>query len=97
MVTKLVNVRLPEQLYKEGKEIVEQGSYANFQELMKDAIRHTIKDINVDKTLINLEKSFGSTRNKKKKAFTSEIKDQIAEKLAKNIDKQKELFKRAGL
>lgn len=97
MATKLVNVRLPEQLYKEGKDIVERGSYANFQELVKDALRHTIRDIKVDKALVNLQESFGSTRGKKRKPFTPEIKDQIAEKLARNLSKQKELFERVGL
>jgi len=92
MTTKLVNVRMPENLYHEGKEAVEEGGYANFQELIKDAVRHQIKEIKKDQALINLEKSFGSTKGKKKKPFTPKIKNRIAEEHTEK--RAKELFKR---
>lgn len=44
-----------------------------------------------------LDLAFGSMRGKKRKPFTSEIKDQIAEKLVRDLRKQKELFEHAGL
>ena len=97
MATKLVNVRLPEQLYDEGKEVVETAGYANFQELVKDSLRHTIQATKKDQAFINLQRSFGSTKGKVHKTFTAELKNQIAEELAKNLGKQKELFQRAGL
>lgn len=97
METKLINVRLPEELYKEGKDIVKRGGYANFQELIKDSVRHQINEIKKDRALINLEKSFGSTKGKVRKPFTKEVKDKIAEELVLNLDKQKELFRRVGL
>lgn len=48
----------------------------------------TIQEIKKDQSLINLEKSFGSTKGKVKKLFNSKIKNKIAEKLIKNLDKQ---------
>ncbi len=97
METKLVNVRLPKNLYKEGKDIVEKGGYANFQELIKDSVRHQINQIKKDKALLNLEKGFGSTKGKVRKPFTKEIKERLAEELVSNLDKQEGLFKRVGL
>jgi len=97
MNTKLVNVRLPEQLYNEGKEVVETAGYANFQELVKDSLRHTIQEIKKDQALIQLQNSFCSTKGKERKPFTAEMKDKIAEELVKNLGKQKEAFNRAGL
>ncbi len=78
MKTKLVNVRLPEKLFEEGKEICK-GEYANFQEFIKDSIRHAVLEIKKQRALFNLRKSFGSTKNKKRKLFTKEIKERIAE------------------
>lgn len=40
------------------------------------------------RTLINLKKSFGSTKGKVKKHFNSKIKDKIAKELTDNLDKQ---------
>lgn len=97
METKLINVRLPEKLYEEGKDIVKQGSYSNFQEFIKDSIRHNINQLKKDKALLNLEKSFGSTKGKVRKPFTKEIKNKIAEELVKDLSNHKELFKRVGL
>ncbi|MBI4450717.1 hypothetical protein HY642_01965, partial [Candidatus Woesearchaeota archaeon] len=74
MTTKLVNVRMPEQLYAEGQEVVETAGYANFQELVKDALRHTIQEVKKDQALISLQETFGSTKGKKRKPFTTEIK-----------------------
>lgn len=95
MNTKLVNIRLPEQLYAEGKELVEIAGYANFQELLKDSLRHSIQEIKKDQAFVNLQKLFGSTKGKERKLFTSEIKNKLTEELVKNIGKQKILFKRA--
>lgn len=97
MHTKLVNVRLPEQLYSEGKDIVETEGYANFQEFVKDSLRHAINEIKKDQALANLQKSFGSTKGKERKPFTQDIKEQLAEEIVKNLGKQNSLFKRAGL
>lgn len=97
MSTKLVNVRLPEQLYKQGREVVDSAGYANFQELVKDSLRHTIHDIKKDQAILKLQKSFGSTHGKKRKLFTPEVKNMIAEELAKNLNQQKELFRKVGL
>ncbi|MBW2986098.1 ribbon-helix-helix domain-containing protein [Candidatus Woesearchaeota archaeon] len=97
METKLINVRLPKKLYREGKELVEQDGFANFQEFIKDAIRHSVQERKKDQAFINLYKNLGSTKGKERKIFTKEVKDKLAEELIKNLDKQKELFNRAGL
>jgi len=97
MVTKLVNVRFPEQLYEEGKEIVEEAGYANFQELVKDALRHTIIGIKKDKALIALQQTFGSTKNKTKEPLTSAVKNKIAEELVQNLSRQNDIFRKVGL
>jgi len=95
MHTKLVNVRLPERLYKKGKETVEEAGYANFQELIKDSIRQRITEIKKDKALLNLERSFGSTKGKKRIPFTKEIKNRIAE--AHTEERGRKLMKMVGL
>ena len=97
MKTKLVNVRFPLELYMTGMDAVAEGSYANFQEFIKDAVRHSVQESKRDQALFNLCKNFGSTKGKARKPFTKEIKEQIAEGFAKQIGKQKELFKRANL
>jgi len=48
-----------------------------------------------ESALTALQQSLGSS--KKRKPFTAEAKEAIAEELVKNIDRQKEVFKRAGL
>ena len=88
MITKLVNVRFPEQLYAEGKQIVETAGYANFQELVKDSLRQTIQKIKKDQALINLQRLFGSTAGKKRKLFTQEMKNKLAEELTVDLAKQ---------
>ena len=97
MKTKLVNVRLPLKLYSLCMGIVAEEGYANFQEFIKDAVRHSVQESRKDKALISLEKNFGSTKGKKRKPFTKEMKNKIAEEFAKNLAKQEELFRRAGL
>ncbi len=47
--------------------------------------------------LTALQKSFGNSKGKKRKPFTAEAKEAIAEELVKNLGRQKEVFKRAGL
>lgn len=95
MNTKLINVRLPENLYEEGKEVVEEAGYANFQEFIKDSIRSKITEVKKDKALINLEKSFGSTKGKIRKPFTKEIKDKLA---GEHTPKRaRELMEKVGL
>ncbi len=94
METKLVNVRLPKKLYREGKEVVEIGGFANFQEFIKDAIRHSVRENKKDQALINLYKNFGSTKGKKRKPFTKEIKDKIA--LEHTPERAREIMKRFG-
>ena len=97
MRTQLVNVRLPKKLYQEGKELVEDEGYANFQEFIKDSIRHAIYEIKKQKALLDLEKNFGIAKNRKIKHLTQEDKEKIAEELAANLENQKEIFKKVGL
>lgn len=78
METKLVNVRLPEQLYEEGKEAVTMGGFANFQEFIKDAIRHRLEEVKRQRALAWLRENFGSTKNKVKKPFTKGIREKLA-------------------
>lgn len=95
MATKLVNVRIPDNLYSEGKQVVEEAGYANYQEFIKDSIRSKISEIKKDKALINLEKSFESTKGKKRKPLTKEIKDKIAREHTPR--RARELMKKVGL
>jgi|GEM_PF-2509074 len=88
MITKLVNVRLPETLYATAKNLLDVGGYANFQELMKDALRRTVQEIQKNQALLVLEKNYGSMRSKSMKPFTKEIRDQIAERLAERVEKE---------
>ena len=97
MKTKLVNVRMPETLFKEGKKAVEDGGFSNFQELIKDAVRNKVKEVKKEQWLINLEKNFGSTKNRPKKPLTREVKEKLALELMNNPKRQKELFKMVGL
>ncbi|KYK24977.1 hypothetical protein AYK26_07920 [Euryarchaeota archaeon SM23-78] len=97
MATKLVNVRLPEALYKEGKKLTKSKGYANFQEFIKDSIRHQIANLKKESWEHTLNKLYGSTKGKKHKPFTRKVRDKIAEEHFKNLDKQEALFKEFGL
>jgi Arc/MetJ-type ribon-helix-helix transcriptional regulator len=97
METKLVNVRLSEELFLEGKKIVKIGGFTNFQELIRDAIRHRIEELRRELAIIDLKKNLGSAKHKPIKELTREEKDAIAEELARNPAQQKELFRRVGL
>ncbi|MBW2990093.1 ribbon-helix-helix domain-containing protein [Candidatus Woesearchaeota archaeon] len=97
MATKLVNVRLPETLIREGKKLTKSKGYANFQEFIKDSIRHQIAYLKKESWEHTLNRLYGSTKGKKHKPFTKEIRNKIAEEFSKNLDKQDELFKKFGL
>lgn len=97
MKTKLVNVRMPEKLFNEGKNAVEEGCFSNFQELIKEAVRDKVNEVKKEQWLINLEKNFGSTKNMLKKPLAKEIKEKITNKILNNLDKQDEIFKKFGL
>ncbi len=98
METKLVNVRLSAELFLEGKKIVETGGFTNFQELIRDAIRHRIAELKKEREdIIFLRKLFGSAKHKSIRELIREEKDAIAEELARNPAKQKEIFKKIGL
>lgn len=97
MKTKLVNVRMPEKLFNEGKNAVEEGCFSNFQELIKEAVRDKVNEVKKEQWLINLEKNFGSTKNMPKKPLTKEIKEKIALDIMNNPQKQKEIARRFGL
>ncbi len=96
MVTKLVNVRLPMQLYTEGKEVVESEGYANFQDFLRDALRHFVQEIHKKRALRTLDKTFGCMKGQIKQ-LTREEKEKAAEEFVANLDKQDELLKRFGL
>ncbi len=95
MANKLVNVRIPENLYNESRELVENSGYSNLQEFIKDAIRNKVNQVKKDQVLINLEKNFGITKNKTKKPFTKEIKEKIA--LNHNANRANEVMKMFNL
>ena len=95
MANKLINVRIPENLYNESKELVENSGYSNLQEFIKDAIRNKVIQVKKDQTLINLEKNFGITKNKIKKPFNKEVKEKIA--LNHNAKRAKEVMKMFNL
>ncbi len=97
MKTRLVNVRLPESLYAEGKQLTESAGYANFQEFIKDSIRHNIAELKKEKWEHTLKALYGSTKGKKHKPFTTKIRNRIAEEHFKHLDKQKDILRRAGL
>lgn len=97
MPNKLVNVRLPEKLFKEGKRLTKSNGYANFQEFIKDSIRHQIAHLKKENWEHTLNRLYGSTKGKKHKPFTRKIRNQIAEEFSRNLDKQDELFKKFGL
>jgi len=98
METKLVNVRLSEELFLEGKEIVKTSGFSNFQELIRDAIRRRIEELKKQRDdVIFLRKLLGSAKHKPMRELTREEKDAITEELAKNPAKQKEIFKKIGL
>ncbi len=97
METKLVNVRLPEELYYKGKELVKKEGFSNFQELIKEAVRRHIEESENKKFLEYLTKGLGSAKDKPDVPFTKEIREQIALDLLNNLSKQKETFKKFGL
>jgi len=95
MKTKLVNVRLPEKLYEEGKKIVENNGYANFQEFIKDSIRHSIAEAKEEQWMKTLKRLYGSTKGKEKKRLTKKEKEKIAEE--HTPERAREITKRMGL
>ena len=95
MANKLVNVRIPENLYNESKVLIENSGYSNLQEFIKDAIRNKVNQVKKDQVIINLEKNFGITKNKIKKPFNKETREKIA--LNHNKQRAKEVIKMFNL
>lgn len=87
-----MNVRLPKELFTEGKKIVETGGFSNFQELIKDAVRHRIEELRKERALRFLEQSFGS--EKPRPRLTKEQREEIA--LRHTPERARQLMKKYG-
>ena len=78
MATKLVNVRLPEKLYRESKMVMEEDGYKNVQELMTVTLRERVQEQKKKKALEWLSKVFGSKEPTPR--LTKEEKEEIAKR-----------------
>ena len=92
MATKLVNVRLPEPLFLQSQEIVQEEGYRNVQELMADTLREHVKEQKKQKALEWLKKSFGSVKPMPR--LTKEQKEKIA--LEHTPERAKEIMQKYG-
>lgn len=93
METKLIGVRIPEQLMEKGEEIVKEEGFRNIQELIVNAFREAILRKKRLHALKWLEANFGITKNQKRKPFTKEIREKIAET---SLERAEEITKRYG-
>lgn len=65
MTTKLVNVRLPEELLARATTIVKKEGYSSIQELMKESLRNHIDQRLKEQALIALKQMVGSQKGRK--------------------------------
>ncbi len=95
MTNKLVHLRLPALLIQKGKEVMETAGYANFQELVKDALRRMIEQAQRQRALTKIAELQGSVSERS--SLTKKKREQVARNFAKNLDSQSELLRNAGL
>ena len=77
MTTKLVNVRLPEKLYRESKMVMEEDGYKNVQELMTVTLRERVQEQRRERALELLSKLHGSIKRPLRR-LTKKQKEEIA-------------------
>ncbi len=93
MTSKLVNVRIPEQLYDQGRKIAEEKGYRNVQELVLVGFREKVHEEAKTEFLRWLERTRGSIPNMKR--LTKQEREKIARE--HTPEKGRAILKKYGL
>ncbi len=79
-MSKLVHLRLPDQLLLDSESIVREGSYSTLSEFIKESLRKAVEGHHRRKALYLLEKNFGRGKGKVK-PLTHKEREAAAEEL----------------
>ena len=86
MATRSVKLTIPNKLFNDSKQAVQEFGYLNIQDLTLDALRKEIHELKKQKALYTLEKNFGSvkpTNQNRKKIAQEYLKKKPSEILRK--------------
>ncbi len=96
MTNKMVHLRIPSELYAEGKEVVRHMGFGSVQELIKDALRKAVQDYRKEIALKHLAQMKGSVKGIKR--LTKEERNALALEFIKMSDAERSsLFREFGL
>ena len=90
----MVHVRLPEELAKDAKKMVEEGYFSTMGDLIRDVLRSAVFEYKKKKALYILTRDFGSLKGKIKR-LTEEERRQLAEEYFKKD--RSNIFREFGL
>lgn len=93
-MTKLVHLRLPDQLLLDSEKIVDEGRYSTLSEFIKESPRKAVDEYKHRKALYLLEKNFGRGKGKVR-PLTHKDREEAAEELI-NTDTSN-IFRKYGL
>ena len=94
MAAKSVHVRLPERIFTEAREIVEEGRFSSLNEFIKDSVRRGVEDYKKTKALAVLAKHYGSV---KAGALSEEEREKIFREFVRKRKLDKRLIRELGL
>lgn len=79
MVNKLLNVRIPNELFDDAEIIAVEERYGSIQELTRAALREIVERYKVEKAILEINKLRGSAKGKKLRS-KKEISEHIGKK-----------------
>jgi Arc/MetJ-type ribon-helix-helix transcriptional regulator len=94
MNTKSIHVRLPNKVFKEAQEIVEEGLFSSLNEFIKDSVRRGIDEYKKKKALAVLARHYGSV---KAESLSEEEREKIFREFLQERKFDKDLIKELGL
>lgn len=93
--SKMICIRLPEEMLKEAKEAVSFDMFSNMNEFIRHSIRKAIDDYKTRKALRMLKQNFGMIKRKIPR-MSAEERDKIALQLIEKKKKGYDAFKSIG-
>jgi len=79
MVNKLLNVRIPNELFDDAEVIAVEERYGSIQELTRAALREIVERYKVEKAILEINRLKGSAKGKKLKS-KKEVSEYIGKK-----------------
>lgn len=77
MTNTLISLRVSETLINDTDEIIKQEGYNSLQEFIRDSWRQKVEDYKLRKAMLELQKLYGSSKEKAKIATKKELEKHI--------------------